>query len=71
MTKVLAVMHSGIMKILMRQKSVLGNLSDELNYSRIGKVHQAEKKKKKKSIWECSVPLLLKGTFSSEHKIFA
>ena len=48
MTKVLAVMHSGIMKILMRQKSVLGNLSDELNYSRIGKVHQAEKKKKKK-----------------------
>lgn len=38
MTKALAGIHSGIMDILVHQKSVLGNISDELNYSRKEKI---------------------------------
>ena len=38
MTEALAGIHLGVMDILVHQKSVLGNISDELNYSRIEKL---------------------------------
>lgn len=43
MTKALTGIHSGIMDILVHQKSVLGNISDKLNYSRKEKVYQKKK----------------------------
>ena len=69
MTKALAGIHSGIMDILMCQKSVLGNISDELNYSRKEKLYQ--KKKCLVMLLLITLPLLPRGAFSSEHKLFA
>lgn len=73
MTEALAGMHSGVMDLWVRQKSVLGNISDELNYSRIEKLYQKRKEYLVMLLFNLLValPLLLRGTFSSEHKIFA
>lgn len=69
MTKTLAGIHSGIMDILLHQKSVPGNISDELNYSRKEKLYQ--EKKYLVMLLLITLPLLPRGTFSSEHKLFA
>lgn len=69
MTKALAGIHSGIMDILLHQKSVPGTISDELNYSRKEKLYQ--EKKYLVMLLLITLPLLPRGTFSSEHKLFA
>lgn len=73
MTEALAGIHSGVMDILVWQKSVLGNISDEMNYSRIEKLYQKRKEYLVTLLFNLlmALPLLLRGTFSSEQKIFA
>lgn len=63
MTKVLPVGHSGLMNIMMCQKSGLGNISNELNYTR----------KKDYLVMFLfhllmALPVSLKGSFASEQK---